>query len=100
MLHMVVATHGPETCGLAVPQVRHKLIETATRLEQVAKDYGCTLEGAWTGRSNHTMYLLMDGRSAHDVEDVLVELRMVEWDTAAISPVFTLEDGIATLERL
>ena len=100
MLHIVVATHGPETCPLAVDKVRDKNIGAASRMEEVVKDYGCTLEGAWTSRASHTLYILMDGPNAHAVEDVLAELRFPEWETATITPVFTMQEGVHTLQRM
>ncbi len=100
MLHMVVATHGPETCSHASERFRLLAVEGAARVGQVTKARGCTVHGAWANRVSHTLYMLIDAPSAHVVEQVLFDLRFPEWNTSIIDPVVSMQDAVAKKQGL
>ncbi len=97
MLYMAVATHTPQTCPVAVPEVRGHLLEVAPRIRQVLEAHGVALQGAWASRAEHAIYFLVDAPGAHQIEDAFIEMGFFQWNTITIRPVTPLEDLFASL---
>ncbi len=97
MLHMVVATHGPETCSYVSEKIRILAIESAKRVNESAKAKGCKIVGAWSSRANHTLYFVVDGPNAHMVEQLIFDLRFHEWQSTSIQPVFDMNEAVGGL---
>jgi len=45
MLHMVMATHGPDTCAAAVPEIMEMAMDAFQKMGEVAKNLGITGQG-------------------------------------------------------
>jgi hypothetical protein len=99
MLHMVVATHGPETCAAVVPAVAEKALSASTRMSEVTKALGITVQGAWTNMPGHTLYVLLDAPNAHVVNQMAVELHFMDWSTWVVNPVVTLQQATEKLQQ-
>jgi hypothetical protein len=97
MLHLVVATHGPETCAAVVPEFKDKALSAKERMGEVTKALGITVQGAWTNMPGHILYFLLDAPNAHVVNQMFAELHLMDWNTVVVNPVITLEQG---MERL
>ena len=98
MLHMVVATHGPETCPGAHPEMREKAMGAMKRMEEVSASLGISLQGGWTNMPAHTIYMLVDAPDAHVVSQCLMELGIFDWNVAVVNPVVTLQESMAMAE--
>jgi hypothetical protein len=83
MLHMVVATHGPDTCANSVPEVA-----------EIARAGFGTVQGAWVNMSGHALYFLMDAPSAHVINQLSRDIHLMDWNTVVINPVVTLPEAI------
>ena len=92
MLHMVVATHGPETCALLVHEIGDKALTALERMDEVAKGHGANMEGGWSDMSGHTIYMVIDAPNAHIVNQMMMELQFTEWNKVAIHPVVAMRD--------
>jgi len=100
MLHLVVATHGPENCTAAHPEVRKKFQSRATkRRDEVAKALGITIQGAWTNMPGHTIYFLLDAPHAHAVHQMLTDLHIMDWNTVVVNPVIKLEEALEKIKH-
>lgn len=99
MLHLVVATHGPETCAAVVPELREKALSAFQRMGEVTKALGITVQGAWTNMPGHTVYFLLDAPNAHVVNQMAVELHLMDWSTVVVNPVTTLQQGMERLQQ-
>jgi hypothetical protein len=71
MKHMVVNTHNAESCAFRSEEDGKALTGAMEAFKNGAKDRGLTVEGFWINRAAHTFYILVDGPSAHAVEDAL-----------------------------
>jgi hypothetical protein len=99
MLHMMVATHGADTCAYAIPALRDKALSAMKRRDEVAKKLGITLKGGWTNMPGHTIYFLCDAPNAHAVNQMAVELQLMDWNTVAVIPLTTFEEAMAMLQQ-
>ena len=57
MLHLMVATHGPETCPASVPEIREKLLPEIQKLDEVSKKLGVAVQGGWANMPAHAIDL-------------------------------------------
>ena len=99
MLHLVVATHGPDTCPAAVPELRDKVSSNFQRMGEVTKALGITVQGVWTNMPGHTVYFLLDAPNAHVVNQMAAELHLMDWSTVVVNPVITLEQAMERLQQ-
>ena len=78
MLHLVVATHSPQTCAAVVPEWKDKALSASQRMSEVTKALGITIQGAWTNIPGHTTYFLLDVPNAHTVNQMAVDLHLMD----------------------
>ena len=99
MLFVLVGTHDPQTCPASNDEVKQKALSIGPRIEEVNKAHGVTLHGSWIARASHTSYAIVDAASAHEAEEALDDLGLIEWNTYQIQPVLTLEDAMKDLAQ-
>lgn len=100
MLHMMVATHGPETCPASVPEeVRNKVLSELQKLEEVANKLGVTVQGGWANMPAHAIYIVVDAPNAHVTNQMAMELHLMDWNTVNVQPVITLQEAIGTAQQ-
>jgi hypothetical protein len=99
MLHMVVATHGPETCAAVIPEIRAKAESALKRMDEVGKKLGVTVKGGWGNMPGHVMYMVCDAPNAHVVDQMTVELQLMDWSTVVVSPVITFDEILGRLQQ-
>jgi len=99
MLHLVVATHGPETCAAVVPELKDKVLSNFQRMGEVTKALGITVQGAWTNMPGHTLYFLLDAPNAHVVNQMTMDLHLMDWNTVVVNPVTTLQEAIERAQK-
>ena len=94
MLHMIVMTHGPETCA-GVSTASGEMARAAmAQMEEVSKRYQCFVKGAWVDPPAHSLYIVADAPNAHVVNQVMQELKFMLWNTVDVHPVVTLEEAM------
>ena len=99
MLHMVVATHGPDTCAAVIPEIRTKAESGLKRIDEVAKKLGITVKGGWGNMPGHVMWMVCDAPNAHVVSQMAVELQLMDWSTVTVTPVIGFDEILARLQQ-
>jgi muconolactone delta-isomerase len=99
MLHMVVATHGPESCPVVAPDSMNKASSAIKRMGEVTKALGITVQGSWTNMPGHVMYFLLDAPNAHVVNQMAMELQLMDWNTVDVNPVITVQEAMTRLQQ-
>ncbi len=97
MLHMVVVTHGPDTCAVSNPEVREIAMGGMQRMGEAAGALGATIQGVWTNMPAHVIYFLVDAPNAHVVNQLAADLRLMEWNTVVVNPVITMDQALGRL---
>jgi muconolactone delta-isomerase len=94
MLHMVVLTHGPDTCAAAHKEYGDMAREAMAHKDEASKKHGVTIQGGWVDAPAHLFYLLVDAPNAHAVNSLMAELKFFLWNTVDIHPIVTLEEAM------
>ncbi len=97
MLHMVVASHGPDTCAAVVPAVTEIAKNGFQQMGEAAKKLGITVQGTWANMPAHTMYILVDAPNAHVVSQLARDVHLMDWNTVVVNPVLTLQEAMGSL---
>jgi len=100
MLHMVVATHGPDRCPMTDPALAQKLLTANQRMGDVTQKLGVTLQGSWTNMPAHTTFMLVDAPNAHVVDQMAIELKLMDWNTIRVYAVVTMQEAMAHLRQI
>jgi hypothetical protein len=99
MLHMVVMTHGPETCAAVSTASGRMARDAVARIEEVSKKLKCVIKGAWVDPPAHCFFILADAPNAHVVNQAMQELKYMLWNTVDIHPIITLEEAMSLAAR-
>ena len=94
MLHMVVLTHGPDTCAAANTEYGKMARDAMDQKEVVAKKHQVTIQGAWVDPPGHVFYILADAPNAHAINALMLELQFALWNIIDIHPIVTLEEAM------
>ena len=94
MLHMVVMTHGPETCAAVSKAAGDMARFAVSQMADVSKKLNCTVKGSWVDPPAHVFYILVEAPNAHVVNQAMQELKFMLWNTIDIHPIVTLEDAM------
>jgi hypothetical protein len=97
MLHMIVATHGPETCPASRSGIRDKYFGEVGRMHEIAASHQVKIEGGWSNMPGHALYILVDAPNAHAVNGFVVDMRLMDWSTVDVQPIVVLEEAIAMI---
>ncbi len=94
MLHMVVITHGPDTCAAVHPDIGDKARNAMGQMEEVSKKHQVSIQGSWVDAPAHIFFFLADAPNAHAINDLMIELQFFHWNTVEIHPIRTLEESM------
>jgi hypothetical protein len=87
MIHMVVSTHNPESCGFRGEHEEEILTGAVERFRGSAAEREITVQGWWINRAVHEFFILLDAPNAHAIEDWLVESGLVGRTHCRVLPV-------------
>ena len=94
MLHMVVLTHGPDTCAAVHPESGQMARNAMEQMDEVSKKHQVAIQGAWVDAPAHEFYILVDAPNAHVINTIMIELQFALWNTVNIHPIVTLEEAM------
>jgi muconolactone delta-isomerase len=94
MLHMVVMTHGPDTCAAAHPAQGEMARNARAKMDETSKKHQVTVHGAWVDPPGHVFYILADAPNAHAINNVMTDLQFFLWNTVDIHPIVTLDEAM------
>ena len=94
MLHMIVMTHGPDTCAAVLPEAGEMARNAMNQMDDVSKKHQVDVKGAWVDSPRHIFYMVVDAPNAHVVSKFMWELRFPNWNTVKVHPVVTIEEAM------
>ena len=98
MLYFASLSHSPDKCPGVAIDIRDRVLTMASTMTDVLQTHGCTFQGGWVSKSAHLTFILLDGPSAHAVDDAAVDLGLALWNTNTIYPVITFEEAVDGLK--
>jgi len=99
MLRMVVMTHNPEAGPVGSETVRESAKIAMQKREQVMSKLDIREIGEWIDVPGHVAFLLVDAPNAHVITQMLAELGLLGWLTAAIHPVIDYREAAKMLPQ-
>jgi muconolactone delta-isomerase len=94
MLHMIVMTHGPDTCAAANAASGNMARNAMDKMDEASKKHQVTIQGKWVDPPGHVFYILADAPNAHAINNLMTELQFFLWNTVDIHPIVTLEEAM------
>lgn len=94
MLHMVVMTHGPDTCAAAHAEQGELARSGFGRMDAASKKHQVAVQGAWADPPAHVFYILADAPNAHAINNLMMELQLFLWNTVEVHPVVTVAEAM------
>ena len=98
MLHMAVVTHGPDTCPIGGPEAMEKAMASIGQMGEAAGKLGITVQGSWTNIPAHTLWFVLDAPNGHVVNQLMIALKLQEWNTIVVHPVSTLGEAVEEIK--
>ena len=99
MKFLAIAQHTPAMCPSSNPDVFAIVGESMPKIPDLEKKHGVTNEGIHVTLGAHTMAIIMDAPSFEAAELVLLEARLLEWNTVNISQSYTPEEAMALTQQ-
>lgn len=99
MLHMVVLTHGPDTCAAVHPELGDKARTAFSQLQEISGRLGVSVQGWWVDPPGHVFYMLADAPNAHAVNQLMTQTELFQWNTIDVHPVMTVEEAMSLAAR-
>ncbi|HVM11867.1 MAG TPA: DUF3303 family protein [Actinomycetota bacterium] len=90
MLHMVVNTHNPESCGFRGDEENRILEEALDAFKATGGEV--SLKGWWVHPPGHEIFMLVEAPNAHAVQGALLEAGLVGRTHSRILPVLSVEE--------
>ena len=92
MLHMVISSHNPESCGFH-PHLREAYSEANAKLMALAKEKGVTIQGMWINPPEHLIFALVDAPSAHAILEIMMGSGQLTTQTVKVHAVIPGEQA-------
>lgn len=99
MLHMLIATHGADTCPASRMDIRQRYLGELRRMDEAAGALGASITGSWSNMAGHVIYVVVDAPNAHVVHQLASDLRLMDWSTVDVNPVVPLDEAAARIEK-
>lgn len=92
MLFGVFATHSPESCPLNDKCSKKMLLQVKVKMEANKKKYNITKTvGFYISALEHLWILILDAKSAHEIEQFCIEIGITTISTIKIVPISDLD---------
>ncbi len=89
MLHMVIATHSPESCPGRPGN--EEIIPCLNKMQDLLKDRNIRTIGRWADPPGHANFLVLDAPSAHDILQSFMESGLMMHTTVEIRAVLSMD---------
>jgi hypothetical protein len=93
MLHMVVMTHGADTCAAALKGPGEMADMAIEQIGAVSKKHNVAVQGWWVDPPGHVFFMLAEAPSAHALTELMIELKLFHWNTVQIHPIMTVTEA-------
>ncbi len=92
MLHMVLMSHGPDTCGSANPHIAEMAKSGFREMKEKAARLDVKYLGGWVDGPGHRYWLLFDAPHGMVIARLLHETKMFYWNSCTTVTVSTAEE--------
>jgi len=94
VLHMVVNTHNAESCAFRDEGNAEVLTKALDELAAAANEHGASIEGTWTNRAAHEVFVLVDAPNGHVIDEMMIGTGLVGRTHTRVVPVVPTRQAI------
>jgi hypothetical protein len=69
------------------------------RIPEVTGKLGISMQGSWVDMPGHTAFMVLDAPNAHVVNQMMMELHFMDWNTVDVRPVISMDQAAATAQQ-
>lgn len=93
MLFGIFAVHSPESCPMNNPTSKKTFLDIESKIETSIKKFNVDkLIGFYMSVLEHEWIIIVDGKSAHDIENLCIEVGISSISTVKIVPINDFRD--------
>ncbi len=92
-IFVVTATHAPDQCPLSNSKTRKLFQRANTERTRAAQKHGVKILVGPVYSVNHKTIAVTEASKVESVMDLLVELRVPQWNSVDVQPYLTAEDA-------
>ena len=96
---VVTATHAADQCPLSNAKVRKMFPSTEARME-AGKKFGAKVLVGPLFSINHKTIVVAEASSVDSVMDMLMELRIPQWNAVDIQPYMSADDAVNMFDKV
>ncbi len=97
---VIVARHTPELCPTSNAKIRQMMKQGAREIPEIAKKLGVNIITLNVYGPDHEVLAVVEAANVEAVREFVMESRLVQWNTTAIHPTWTLEEALAKADKL
>ncbi|MDE1724962.1 MAG: hypothetical protein KGH76_03565 [Thaumarchaeota archaeon] len=99
MLFGIFAVHSPDLCPLNNSRSKKTFLEIKGKLKSAQKKFGIKkILGFYMSVLEHEWIIIMDAKSAHDIEQMCIAVGISSTSTVKIVPINDFNDVIARIK--
>ena len=95
MNFIAIAEHTPAQCPGSNEDVFNVVSASMPQIPELEKKHGVTNQGIYVTLGLHKMVIILDAPSYEAAEHLLLESKMISWNTVQLSQAYTLEQAMA-----
>jgi hypothetical protein len=96
----VIAEHPPELCPTSNALTRQMLKQGATQLPNLAEQLGIDIVALRVFGPDHIALAVVEADDIEAVRELVLQSRLIQWNTTKIHATYSLEEAIAKAEGL
>ena len=68
------------------------------QMGEAAGKLGITVQGSWTNMPAHALWFVLDAPNGHVINQLMIALKLQEWNTIVVHPVSTLGEAVEEIK--
>ena len=96
----IIAEHPPELCPSSNAMTRQMLKQGAAQLPQLAEQLGIDIVALRVFGPDHITLAVVEADDIEAVRDLILQSRLIQWNTTKIHATYSLEEALAKAEGL
>ncbi|MFI7018716.1 hypothetical protein [Streptomyces sp. NPDC050164] len=98
MHFVLIATHTPEVCPTSNATTRDLMLQSAPDIPNLAQKAGVEIVAGPFVNREHTIVVVVQSDKVENVDRLLTESRLPQWNRVRVLPSLTMEEGLTDIE--
>jgi hypothetical protein len=99
MHYVLLGIHSPDVCPTSNSKTKELLLQMAPQIPKMAEQAGVKIVAGPYVNREHTIVIVAEAKSGEDLDRILVESRLPQWNTMRVLPSLTMEEGMKEIQE-